>query len=221
MPARPARPPSSADRGFTLVEVLVASLILFVAIIGLTLLFASGVKQNAIAKEETAMVAFAQDKLEQLKKLTREDLDALPPDAACRDGICQSRVCAPGQSTNCCPFACYPEACPADPGTWTDPASLTQTFAGLENPVPDPNPTDEINERLYVRYWEVKKVPMGSPIGCVFKMTVIVGSRNGLMSPPPGSAASWLNADWKEVVGLDASYPTNKRRVVLSTYKGR
>ena len=60
--------------GFTVVEILVAAVIVAVMLLSLSALFGLGLKNNAVAKEDTVMGALAWDKLEELKSLPRQDL---------------------------------------------------------------------------------------------------------------------------------------------------
>lgn len=205
------------SRGFTLVEVLVASAILATALIALAGAFAMGVKQNGVAKEETVMAAFAQDKMEQLKRLSWAQLQALFTDGSGGDPNCVD-LGADG--------SCYAAACPAAPAppVATDAASPStdRIYDAVEDPISDPNPGDDVKERLYSRYWKVERVNLGMPVGCVYKVTVVVGSRAGIFTraPQTGGSPSWLYADWQEVVGLDGN-PRHQRRVEMATYKSQ
>lgn len=184
-------------RGFTLVEVLVSSFILAVVLIALSSLFALGLKTQAVSKEETVMAALAQEKLEHLRRLPRQSLELL------FDSDCQ------GPCSGTCGHPCYPSGC-SNSGT------ELRVVDQHEDPVSDPNPTDRIRESMYVRQWLVEKVNLGQPVGCVYKVTVNVGSRNGLFAPVPASPepSSWLQASWQYVVGVN-----NPRRVVVATYR--
>ena len=193
---------SRGERGFTLIEVLVASLILATALIGLSSLFVLGLKNNAVAREDTVMAALAQEKVEQLRRKTRSDLEDMFI-ATCR-GPCTDSAC-----TN----ACYPNGCPtADVDS--DGTADAYVFDAHESPVSDPNPTDRVKEQMYVRRWHIEKHDLGQPIGCVFKIEVTVGSRNGLFAPAPSTATTWVAADWSEVVGSG-----NPRRVHVASYR--
>lgn len=196
--------------GFSLIEVLIASLILATALIALTSLFIVGMKNNSAAKEDTIMAALAQDKVELLKRLPRNALDSLLP-AACQGSCPTSCACGdacdtPGVPDDCCDHPCYPMAC----GT----SAANRVFTFTESPVTDPNPTDRVNESLYVRRWTVEKVDLGAPVGCVYKIVVNVGSRAGLFAPEPPGGGRWVDAADDSV--LD---PANPRRVELATYR--
>src|SRR3954467_5516666 len=60
----------SNNRGFSLVEVLVAMGLLTVVSLGVAQLFALSTRANVIAKGQTSTTAMAQQKLEQLRGLT-------------------------------------------------------------------------------------------------------------------------------------------------------
>ena len=199
------------ERGFTLVEVLIASFILATTLLALSTLFALGLKNNAVAKEDTVMASLAQGKLEQLRRISRSELEKLFPTSCqgpCETVLGVSPDCdetdggwatGPAQSR-----LCYPAAC----------AHGAATFTEMEDPISDPNPDDRVKERMYVRLWEVQKVNLGLPVGCVYKLTVTVGSRNGLFAPVPTTATSWLVADSEEVVGSG-----NPRRILVSAFR--
>lgn len=61
------------EKGFTLLEVLIAVIILTVALLGLSSMNVYTIKYNDNAKRNTAAVALAQDKLEALKNLSFTD----------------------------------------------------------------------------------------------------------------------------------------------------
>lgn len=66
----PAKSYSSNNRGFSLVEVLVAMGLLTVVSMGVAQLFALSTRANLMAKGATSTTAMAQQKLEQLRGLT-------------------------------------------------------------------------------------------------------------------------------------------------------
>ena len=66
----PAKSSSSSNRGFSLVEVLVAMGILTAVSLGVAQLFALSARNNLTAKGQTSMTAMAEQKLEQLRGLT-------------------------------------------------------------------------------------------------------------------------------------------------------
>jgi len=185
----------ASEPGFTLIEVLVASLILAIALIALSGLFALGIKNNAVAKEDTVMTSFAQDKLEDLKRQPLSELQKWFVTS------CQEPCAAT------CDHPCYAQGC----------AAADRVYKVTEDPIPDPNPQDDVHENLYVREWQLQRVNLGQPVGCVLKVTVLVGSRNGIMSPKPASpATTWLDATTDQVLGV-----TNPRRVVISSFRAR
>ncbi|MBI5187775.1 MAG: prepilin-type N-terminal cleavage/methylation domain-containing protein [Nitrospirae bacterium] len=63
----------NSENGFTLLEVLIAVVILTVALLGLSSMNVYTIKYNDNAKRYTAAVALAQDKLEELKNKTFVD----------------------------------------------------------------------------------------------------------------------------------------------------
>ena len=66
----PAKSSSSSNRGFSLVEVLVAMGILTAVSLGVAQLFALSARNNLTAKGQTSTTAMAEQKLEQLRALT-------------------------------------------------------------------------------------------------------------------------------------------------------
>lgn len=64
------------QKGFTLVETLIALGILAIAIIALVQLFTVSAKQNAVAADLTILTTLAQDKMEELKNLKYTSLIA-------------------------------------------------------------------------------------------------------------------------------------------------
>lgn len=215
-----ALPKHGRQAGFTLVEILVAAAILGTSLLAIASLFVGGIQRNAIAKEETVMAAFAQDRLEELRRVPAGGLEGFfsttgNSNDSCQ-GLCTTPTCANG--------ACYEDGCPA--------ASLIawqveDPIRRLNAQAPSINELNESRWNLYVRYWEIQKVSLGSPVGCVYKISVFVGSRNGLLVKRPTTSNSWLLADWQEVVGRDPAdvtkYTTdaNPRRVVVSMYRLR
>ncbi len=76
---RPSAPPglrcSRGKGGFTLIEVLLALVILSVALIGLAGLMATAIKSNALGKNATYASNLAQERLEALKLSATVDFD--------------------------------------------------------------------------------------------------------------------------------------------------
>ena len=65
-----------AERGFTLVEVLIASSVLTMVLIAVTTLFILAAKMNTAAGDKTECVALAQERLERLKNKGYDALTA-------------------------------------------------------------------------------------------------------------------------------------------------
>src|SRR6188474_3101772 len=65
-----ARSNSTSDGGFTLVEVLVAMLIMAIASLGVAALFAVSIRANQAARFQTSTTTLATQKMEQLRALT-------------------------------------------------------------------------------------------------------------------------------------------------------
>ncbi|HET9371636.1 MAG TPA: prepilin-type N-terminal cleavage/methylation domain-containing protein [Vicinamibacterales bacterium] len=65
-----ARSNSTSDGGFTLVEVLVAMLIMAIASLGVAALFAVSIRANQAARFQTSTTTLATQKMEQLRGLT-------------------------------------------------------------------------------------------------------------------------------------------------------
>ena len=65
-----ARSKSTSDGGFTLVEVLVAMLIMAIASLGVAALFAVSIRANQAARFQTSTTTLATQKMEQLRALT-------------------------------------------------------------------------------------------------------------------------------------------------------
>jgi type IV pilus assembly protein PilV len=62
------------NKGFTLVEVLIAMLLLVVALLGLASVATSVINGNGLSKEVTTATTLAQDKIEELKKVHYQSL---------------------------------------------------------------------------------------------------------------------------------------------------
>ena len=62
-------PPEKKSRGFTLVEVLVAILILTVGLLGMAALTVGIIKGNKLSSDLTTATTLAQDKMEDLRRL--------------------------------------------------------------------------------------------------------------------------------------------------------
>ena len=90
----PSRPPP-ADRGFTLIEVLVALVLLTVAATGLSVLFVVSLRDARAARDQTMAMVLGVERMEELRGLTwgldatggpmtdvTTDLGRSPPDAA-------------------------------------------------------------------------------------------------------------------------------------------
>jgi Tfp pilus assembly protein PilV len=67
---------SRYQRGLTIIETLIATLLSAIAILGLVVLFTDSVKQNAVAADITVATSLAQDKMEELKNLDYSALAA-------------------------------------------------------------------------------------------------------------------------------------------------
>jgi prepilin-type N-terminal cleavage/methylation domain-containing protein len=59
-----------SDRGFTLVEAVVATALLAVVLVGLAQLLAIGIDNNLVARRQTTAMLLAEQKIEQLRSLT-------------------------------------------------------------------------------------------------------------------------------------------------------
>ena len=70
VPTRPLSSRAGGDGGFSLIEVLVASVILMVGIIAVAQMFVSSTTQNISARRVTMTAVLAQQKIEQLRGLT-------------------------------------------------------------------------------------------------------------------------------------------------------
>lgn len=100
------------EAGFTLVEALIAILVLVVGLMGIANLFALAASSNSVANHATAAVAEATETMERLKAI---------PFLQLQPG---------GDLDNPLPFPALPAGgVPTDPRTWRDPASTD---------VPDP-----------------------------------------------------------------------------------
>src|ERR1051325_9222014 len=68
-----ARPATNAEGGFTVIEVAVASIITVVGLIFLASLFVLAIGQNRHAKQATAATMIAQQKLEEINAVEKND----------------------------------------------------------------------------------------------------------------------------------------------------
>ena len=84
----------SADRGFTLVEVLVAAIILVVALVGIATMFPLGYRQIADAGRTTAAVTGARHILEDIEALP---FPAIDPSTTCANPRGNLDCCNPAQ----------------------------------------------------------------------------------------------------------------------------
>lgn len=77
------------DRGFTLVEIMIAVFILVIALLGLISTTVIVIKSNSLSKTMTAATTLARDKMEPLKKTGYNDLTG-GTDYCDKDSACQS-----------------------------------------------------------------------------------------------------------------------------------
>lgn len=64
------------QKGFNLIETLIAVAMLAIGIVALAELFAVSIKQNAVADDLTTISSYAQDKMEELKDMSYKSLTA-------------------------------------------------------------------------------------------------------------------------------------------------
>jgi prepilin-type N-terminal cleavage/methylation domain-containing protein len=79
------RPPTTA-RGFTLLEVLLAVLILAGAIVGTAALLTAGITQEYVARRTTTAAALAQQEIERVRDLPFGDIASSGPETVTVDG---------------------------------------------------------------------------------------------------------------------------------------
>ncbi|MBM4314038.1 MAG: prepilin-type N-terminal cleavage/methylation domain-containing protein [Deltaproteobacteria bacterium] len=79
----------SCDRGFTLIEIMIAVFILVIALLGLISTTVIVIKSNSLSKMMTAATTLAKDKMEPLKNTGYNDL-AGGTDYCDKDSTCQS-----------------------------------------------------------------------------------------------------------------------------------
>ncbi|MGZ4887281.1 MAG: type IV pilus modification PilV family protein [Candidatus Aminicenantales bacterium] len=66
-------------KGFSLIEVLIGVFLVAVAVLGLIQLFMMGIMNNARASEIANAVFLAQQEIDSLRTMTRDELSAMPP----------------------------------------------------------------------------------------------------------------------------------------------
>ncbi len=62
------RQPAQGNRGFTLIETVIAMLVIMVALLGLSALFVYGINYNAGAQVRSVAMALAQQRMERLRQ---------------------------------------------------------------------------------------------------------------------------------------------------------
>ncbi len=92
--------PRGAEAGFTLVEALVAILVLVIGIMGIANLFAIAASSNAVANQGTAATTSAMQTLERLRATSYPDLVA-PMAGAAAAGDLDTASCANGTFSRC------------------------------------------------------------------------------------------------------------------------
>jgi len=90
-------------KGFTLLEVLIAFIILAVGLLGLAALQIIAIKANAFSKEMTQASAIAQAKLEELKNLPFSDVKLHPTDSPGSSDCDDPNLCCL-EEQDCHPF---------------------------------------------------------------------------------------------------------------------
>lgn len=79
------------EKGFTLIEILVAIMLLAVALMGMTSVTAMVIKGNSLSKTMTTATTLAKDKMEEFKNTSYADLATVPsPDYVTAGGAVQS-----------------------------------------------------------------------------------------------------------------------------------
>jgi len=165
----------SRERGFSLLETLVATSILTVTLAGLAQLLVASMRVNAAARTTTYAALLAQQKMEQLRGLTWGfDLLGLP---------------VADTSTN---LAAASAAAPGGKGlTPSPPGSLATNTAGYCDFVDRfgrviGGGTTPPGETVYVRRWSIEPLPASPATAMVLQ--VLVSRAGGRASPDTGAS---------------------------------
>jgi len=157
-----SRSASSDTRGFTLVEVLVAVVLLMVVALGAAQLFAVATTANFRAKSQTSTTILAVQKMEQLRGLTWGfDADGLPASDTTTD-LSQPQPTGGGNGLNPSPADSLARNAPGyfdlvdAHGSWIDPA--------------DPARLERV---MYTRRWSIQPLPTNPNNTLVFQVRVI------------------------------------------------
>jgi Tfp pilus assembly protein PilV len=144
------QPRSSRQAGFSLIEALIAMVLVATVILGIMPLFTTSIVQNVSGKESTVSANFSRSSVEELTSLPLGRQALQPPIAANEREVCQTYDEQSGWQTVICgaPIVGVP--------TWTRRSTVRQynireiydgdTAAGIptfRNPIPGYDPTEE------------------------------------------------------------------------------
>lgn len=139
----------SSERGFSLVETLVATGILATVAMGVAQLFAVSINSNVAAKSQTSTAALAGEKMEQLRSLTwGYDTTGLGlPVSDTTTNIAIDPPTAGGNGLNPSPAATLDQNIPG----YFDYVGIDGVWAGANDP-----PT---GDAVYLRRWSIEPLP--------------------------------------------------------------
>lgn len=168
----------TADGGFSLLEVLVATTILTVALAALAQLFATSTRANASAKATTMAALLAQQKMEQLRSLTWGfDALGLPQTDTTSDTTTIPEGPSGGRGLGASPAG----ALSRDTVGYVDYLDGSGRSLGARDTAPPPG-------TIYIRRWSLEPLP-GSPGNTIVLQVLVTRWRSrGTADATPGVA---------------------------------
>lgn len=157
-----SRSANVGTRGFTLVEVMVAVVLLMIVALGAAQLFAIATTANFRAKSQTSTTILAIQKMEQLRGLTWGfDADGLPMSDTTTD-LTRPGPTGGGNGLN---------PSPADSLTRNAPGYFD--FLDIHGAWIDPSDGDSLDRMVYTRRWSIQPLPTNPNNTLVFQVRVI------------------------------------------------
>ncbi|HXH23784.1 MAG TPA: hypothetical protein VNI78_00960 [Vicinamibacterales bacterium] len=157
---------ASSDGGSTLVEVLVATLIMIVGVLGIAQLFTLSIGNNLSARSNTFATMLAEQKLEQLRALTWGfDIDGLPVSDYSTDTAVSPESPTGGTGLRPSPPAALQENTPG----YVDHLTADGRIVGRDRePPPD---------AVYTRRWSIEPLPT-NPNNTIIIQVLVTRNRN-------------------------------------------